>query len=622
MTVEIEFNSEKFAALASYAVERDEKEKALSKRKRVKRKVAAFDFETDPFLYGRVPRPFCAGIAIRENDDILYKEFWGDDCVQELIKFLWTYPDPLKIYAHNGGKFDFVYLLQTGLLEGQPRIINGRIVEAKLDKHMLRDSFAIIPVALEQYQKEEIDYKLFESDKRDDNKVEILTYLKSDCIYLLDLVEKFIERFGDNLTVGSLAIKKLMEFHPFERVNETADIQLRKYYFGGRVQCFKNGALSGAFKIYDVNSMYPAVMSQSEHIIGETALNIRSNFDKYINVKTGRLKSPFLGKPYFIRFKGTNKNAIPTRDKDGALDFTVDEGIFNSCSHEITVGIKYGLIKIEEIEELVIAQETIKFDDYVNTYITDKIEAKERGDKAAELFAKLLLNSAYGKTAQNPANYYDWLFCEPDEYGKIIADNKHAIKEWESEYGLEYIVVDGKWSDVFDVPPPKFWELEFDYGEGEIWKRPLAEHKYYDVAIGASITSAARAVLLEAIINADTPLYCDTDSIICNELHKVDSHPTRLGAWDLEAEGNDLYIYGKKVYALYDGEKLVKKACKGVKLSGEQIADLCNGLTATWENQAPTFKLGGGAEFVQRILGAEKHSKLFNKFGNKKEVEK
>ena len=622
MTVEIEFNSEKFAALASYAVECEENEKTLSKRKHVKRKVAAFDFETDPFLYGRVPRPFCAGIAISENDGVDYHQFWGDDCVAQLIKFLWAYPEPLKIYAHNGGKFDFVYLLQTGLLEGQPRIINGRIVEAKLDKHVLRDSFAIIPVALGQYQKDTIDYNLFEVGERDDNKIEILKYLKSDCIYLLDLVEKFLDRFGDNLTVGSLAIKKLQEFHPFERINETADLLFRKYYFGGRVQCFKTGALKGAFKVYDVNSMYPAVMSQSEHIIGSNALTIRSNFDKYIDIKTGKLKAPFASKPYFIKFTGTNKNAIPTRDKDGALDFSVENGSFNSCSHEVKVALKYGLIVIEEIEELIIAQETIKFDEYVNTYISDKISAKENGDKAGELFAKLLLNSAYGKTAQNPANYYDWLFCEPDEYSKIIADNKQAIKEWEIEHGLEYIVVDGNWGDVFDVPPPKFWELEFDYGEGEIWKRPLEEHKYYDVAIGASVTSAARAVLLEAIINADNPIYCDTDSIICDDLNGADLHPTRLGAWDLEATGNDLYIYGKKVYALYDGEKLVKKACKGVNLEGEQIVDLCNGLTATWENQAPTFKLGGGAEFVQRILGAEKHSKLFDKFGDKKEVEK
>ncbi len=614
--------ADKFSELNSYGAEVENENKI--KKKKVKRKLATFDIETDPFLYGRIPQPFCCGILIEESkDERQYHEFWGEDCITKLIEFLWMYPDPLKIYAHNGGKFDFIYLLYTGLLEGEPRIINGRIVEAKLAHHILRDSYAIIPVPLGAYEKTKIDYSTFEAEERENYKLQILEYLKDDCIFLLDLVSAFHERFNDNLTVGSLAIKKLQEAHPFARISQSNDELIRAYYFGGRVQCFEKGSIKGKFKIYDVNSMYPAVMSQTKHIIGDDILEINNDLERFIDPVTGELLGAYKGQPYFIKFTGKNFNAIPKRDKDGSLNFTVEEGIFHSCSHEIKVGLKYGLIKIESVEQLLIAQETIIFDDYVNEYIKDKIEGKEAGDKIKELFAKLLLNSAYGKTAQNPANYFDWLFVEPDEYDRIIRDNTEAIKNWEADNSLKFeCVPPEKWHEVYNVPPPKLWIQKYDYDVGEIWQRPLDELKYYDCAIGASITSAARAVLLEAIMCADRPIYCDTDSIVCEELNEVELHPSNLGAWDFEGGGDSLHIYGKKVYALFEGEKLVKKACKGVNLTGHQIKNLCNGHTVTWENMAPTFKLTGGVEFVQRILGAEKHTKLFDKKGSKIVAEK
>ena len=119
----------------------------------------------------------------------------------------------------------------------------------------------------------------------------------------------------------------------------------------------------------------------------------------------------------------------------------------------------------------------------------------------------------------------------------------------------------------------------------------------------------------------DNPIYCDTDSIIyvggCGE--KIKFNSAKLGYWDIEAVGTYLCVAGKKMYALWDKSgKCIKMSSKGVKVDPIQIEKLCKGDSIVYMSDAPAFKLSGQHEFTQRILGAEKHTKLFDKFSNKK----
>lgn len=562
--------------------------------------IATWDIETDPFLYGREPKPFCNGLAYRKNNEIKYRQFWGDESLVDFYLYVSGLKEKLTIYAHNGGKFDFVYLLRMGLLEQPLKIINGRIVEARFAGHILRDSYAIIPVPLAAYQKDEIDYNLFEVETREENKDEILKYLKMDCLYLLDLVTAFYDRFGDNLTIGGTAIKELKARCPFDRTSEEHDEVFRPFYFGGRVQCFETGEITTnkTLKIIDTNSMYPYVMADKQHFIGRNK-KVTRNFEHYINLETGELIKD-KNKPYFIEFTINNRGALPKRDKDGSLNFEVDHGYFRACSHEIIVALKYGLIDILEIHCLYIPDETINFAPYVDEFIQDKIKAKKEGDKIAELFAKLLLNSAYGKFGQNPRNYFDWAI--------IDIESDYRPKEYVYYYPNETFV---------GVCRVNAWKLYADYGDIEIWRKPAPADKFFDVSVAASITSASRAVLLDAICRVERPLYCDTDSILCENVGEIELHPSDLGKWDLEAEGDNAYIAGKKLYALMKDGKTLKKACKGVNLTGEEIKRLSMGDSVESHSDAPNFKLTGGTEYMQRILNAEKHTKLFDKYGRK-----
>jgi len=531
----------------------------MPRKKKPTRVIAVADTETDPFLYGRVPKPFSVGLYLETGE---YWDFWGADCVAQFLTKLREIKTPLRIYMHNGGKFDFFFFLSE--LENPVKIINGRIVVAQIGIHEFRDSYAIIPVPLKAYVKDDIDYWKFEERCREKYKPEIQKYQKSDCVYLCDLVSAFNKQFGDRLTIGGTAIKKLQELHPFQKGDVLHDVKFRPFYFGGRVEAFKTGRHKGEFNVYDVNSMYPDVMRNGTHPTGTRYIEIENfKLDKNGDV----VKFP--GIPYFAHIEAHNLGALPTRTKEG-LDFNCPFGEFHATSHEIKVALKHGLLKITKPIKVYIPCFTINFKTYVDTYYQQRNEAKARGDKVNEIFAKLLLNSAYGKFGQNPENYFDW-----------------------------QILPVGQFPDDMEK-----WAIYEMHDSVTIFQKPIDRHSYYDVAVAASITGAARAKLLDAIAQTPDILYCDTDSIICSGNFGPEVDAKKLGAWKHEAKLHSIAIAGKKLYAGrgFDnqGKPLVKIASKGVKCTALQIEKMCAGKTIEWKSQAPNFKMSGDVKFVKR----------------------
>lgn len=516
-----------------------------------KYKVAVIDFETDPFLHGRVPSPFC----VEFYTDGECAQFWGDDCADQLLEYLEELPDNYLIYAHNGGKFDFHFLHKS--IDNPALIIKTRIVEAKLFHHKVRDSYAILPVPLRDYSKMDFDYDKMERHCREKYKDEILVYLHDDCVKLYELVSAFIDKFGNRMTIGGTAIREIEKFHPFTKNGSKHDEVFRQFYYGGRVQCFENGILPGPWKLVDVNSMYPKAMRDYRHPINGS-WDISNEFPDDFT------------RPFFMIWEGRNFNALPSKDELGGLIFTKQDGLFYSCSHELEIALKYNLIEIDTIHKVYLSTESISFREFVDTYYKEKADCKEKGDKTGEIFAKLLLNSGYGRMGINPANFEDWIINRDFGNDDEMLDDGYA--------------------------------LQVDYEDFELWSRPaeISESQYCDVAIAASITSAARAILLQGLQQANRPVYCDTDSIICRDF-SGDMDKLRLGAWDLEKVSDNVAIAGKKMYALYNNDMELKKlSSKGGTLSLDEIIRICNGETVTYKNMAPTFSLKRPPMFVTR----------------------
>lgn len=539
--------------------------------------VASSDFETDPFKYGRVPKPFAAGLRFDTPDMVgFYIDFWGDDCVAQLLDYLKDCKTPLRIYFHNGGKFDFHFLLRH--LENPIKIINGRIVKARFGIHEFRDSWAIIPMALKRAnQKDEVDYETFERECRDEHRQSILSYLRGDCEYLYELVAAFNDRFGPRLTIGGTAARELRKLHPQTNGREQHDAKFRPYYYGGRVECFESGVIRGKFKVYDVNSMYPYVMRDCVHPKGT----------HYVQPHLLALDSDlwfrrFPGRFYFCTVTGENRGALPIRAERGSAGLSFNErfGTFRTTSHELRTAIRLGLFKVHRIEEAHVCTDSQQFGDFVDTWSREKIAAKLAKEKIRETFAKLILNSAYGRFGINPYDFFEY-YIQPQ--GEDLPPERKSGAQFEPyESSPEFTI----WRARVNETP-----TEDDPGNAR---------GFEDVAIAASITSAARAVLLDAIASANRPVYCDTDSLICEGLTGVRFSDTELGAWKLEGEGDRLAVAGKKLYCLMNGDSEIKSASKGVKLDSREIFRVARGETVLWQSDAPNFKLGGNTRFISR----------------------
>lgn len=531
-------------------------------------KIAVIDLETDPFEYKRMIHPFVAGFY----DGHTWAYRWGPHCVAQIVNFLIEQPEPLTIFAHNGGRFDYFYFMRY--LHKELRIVNNRLIQAWIGKHELRDSFAIMPFALESYKKTPIDYQKFKADVREKHREEITAYLKDDCTDLYTLCSRFNQEFGSALTIGSASIKQLKKFHSFARGNEVFDEKFRKsFYFGGRNQVFKTGHIAGPINVYDVNSMYPFVMRDYLHPVS-TGI-IRGN---KIDINTA-----------FVSVEGYNYGAFPVRCKDNSLDFTSPYGTYHTTIHEFIASQETCTFRPVKILKTLGFTRRESFEEFVSHFYNARLKAKLDGDKILTLFYKFVLNSGYGKFAQNPENYHDWYITEPDEFPP----------DWhECDGTCDRVKCRLKWV-------PSFIGAE-DY---MIWKRPLRELNYNNIATGASITGAARAVLLRGLAAATDPYYCDTDSIICRSLDGVPLSETELGAWKLEATGTHAAICGKKLYAVYDGSECIKKAHKGARLTGEEILRIANGETVESCNPVPSFKFNGTFSFTKRSIrktGVEK----------------
>lgn len=560
------------------------------------KKIATLDTETDPFQYGRIPKPFAVG----HYDGESYYEFFGDDCIELYIHYLNSLDDDEKddliIYAHNGGKFDFHFFMRY--LDTDMIVINGRLSEVKICGITCRDSYLLLPLPLSAYKKDEIDYDIFEKEQRykPKNLMEIKKYLKADCIYLYEWLSKFIDRFDNPLTLPSASFKELKKTgYKVANTNEKYDGDFRPYYYGGRTEVFKSGVFKKDVVYFDINSAYPRAMMEW-HPYGNTCFHSTSIPDKGV---------------YFAEILAISRGALPFRDENGFLQFPSDNipRIYNVTSWEIESGLRTNTLDIIKVNDVIQHEKTFPFTDFVNKFYGEKLAYKLSGDKDGETFSKLILNSCYGKFALNSRLFKK--FCITPQ-GFLPPE----LLEWYAKYNVkslnelkEAIIFDDDLKDFQAENALKVltWEICNDVDAYTIWQRDEPSNRFYNTATAASITGYVRAFMWESICNSEGVIYCDTDSIMCEKFHGVESN--ELGEWKLECIFDELYVGGKKLYTGHikdtkiNDENNWKKASKGSRLEYNQIIEIVkDNKTINWENKAPSFSLKYGARFIDRNI--------------------
>lgn len=565
--------------------------------------IAVLDMETDPFNDETKDTiaPFVAALYSDQFDPIIIWEENETVFLAKVVRAIESLPRQFTIYAHNGGRFDFMFFIKR--LRGRISFKGRGIMCATIGAHQLRDSFHIIPEKLAAFQKEAFDYQKMRKDRRGNHKAEIIDYLFSDCRYLLDIVKTFIANFGLKISIGQAAMYELKKHYDPKPISENWDAYLRQFFFGGRVECLRGrGRFSGDYKLYDVNSLYPRVMADFEHPIGDA-------FDSQIR----------FGKPsddtVFLDIECMNNGALVGRNENMETTATIRRGRFMTTIWEYQTALKHNLISDVRFNYVVDCKLRTNFKKFVHPLYEKRLITKAElfrmkncglaasaayiDMKKDDIFYKLLLNNAYGKFAQNPRNFREHYITDPDEV---------PPPEWFNSM-----------KRLSDIEKEAYALPHFECDEYWIWQKPNPGFQYNNVGTAASITGAARAVLLDGLMNARDPIYCDTDSIICKELDGVHIDKVALGAWDLEDEFSEVIINGKKLYSVKHKEArkrtpeelaigldpLYSVKSKGAsRITWPEMETMLAGGTVTKVNRAPTMTRYGEQFYMTRAIKA------------------
>ena len=377
--------------------------------------------------------------------------------------------------------------------------------------------------------------------------------------------------------------------------------QMMRYgFYGGRTEVFTPYCAADNGNVvawhYDVNSLYPSVMSllkklgenpvdvglyfpvgypeyETEHII------IENNFNNWMDFHRGL---GFICADVFI----PQQNIPPLPVKMGKLTFVC--GHVSGCwtYNELEYAIKNCGVTVSKYHYQIHFKKTHEvFYNFVGTFYKMKNDGKAQGNESLTSFAKLILNTAYG-------------------WSVLRKDDKTALRDIKD---IE------KYRDT-----DKIIAVSEELGCIEIWDTVFSES--IQVQVGAYVTSYARLVLLDALRQMDkvsTIYYCDTDSIVCSAPmpeSMVDKY--QLGMWDLEGEiTGGAFFLQPKVYTEYRKNKTVVKF-KGIskKRQKELTFDYYQELYSMLEKgEAIKYRVETGAERLPSLRVAQKRGNDPNK---------
>lgn len=537
------------------------------------------DAETDPFLYGRVPEPFVWGLYTGAG-------FHTFDDTAELVEAIQG--QEVVVYAHNGGKFDFHLMLRHLNLREPLKVIDGRIVSAKVGQAELRDSYSLFPAPLRSFAgKLDIDYRKLEAPVRARHMPEIIRYLRADCVELWEKLDQHERTYGRHLTQASASMawwRQLSGIAP-PKTDRAFFEKFSRFYYGGRVQVFPEarGQVAGPFGVWDIRSAYPWAM-----------LSLHPYEPAYFEVAYPRRIEP----TDMVDLMAVSAGALPWRTERGGVIYPTDQErrLYHVPGHEVIAAQETGALS--EVEYLNACRFTglRDFAVYIHhfyekrkvhrtlakTYRASGNLAAASAAEAETFFAKRYMTGLYGKFAANPDNYGEF----------------------------ELVPWDEKLVDTGDG-----FTFAGRLGPHALMRKPLEPHQenWINLATAASITSQVRAHLWRAIDGAQGVLYCDTDCIMAKDASLPIGE--ELGEWNLEGTASAGWFAGKKLYYLkgaspveFDG-KGEKMASKGVRPDPEAIKRAAMGEVVTVRSDAPTFTLrprkdGAGVYFQERRIRA------------------
>ena len=464
------------------------------------------------------------------------------------------------VYFHNlkfDGEYIFNYLLKNGyelitdkkyrrdktftcLISGMGQFYSIEIFftvgNHRVNKVTIYDSLKILNMSVDVIAKQfdlpirklEIDYKQFREVGHELTSEEI-DYIRNDVEIMSRALKIMFDLGLTKMTIGSCAlhnyrnmIDNFNKYYPEIPLELDQDIRLS--YKGGFTYLnpiYKEKEVEAGI-VLDVNSLYPSVMKNCYLPFGNPI---------YFS---GKYEYNFLYPLYIQRLSCSfelKEGKIPTVQLKNNPSYNPIEYLTTSNGDIITLTLTNIDLKLflenYNVENLVFdggwkfKQTRNLFDNYINIWSGNKIQAKKDGNKALYMISKLMLNSLYGKFAKNPYNRSKYPFI--NELGEVC----------------------------------------YRLGEKEIGKGLY-------IPIGTFITSYARERTIRTSMairdytlekyGKDYYIYSDTDSIHMLELPEeelkqfIDIDDYKLGYWKLESKFKRGKFIRQKCYIEEDYE--------------------------------------------------------------------
>jgi len=282
----------------------------------------------------------------------------------------------------------------------------------------------------------------------------------------------------------------------------------RHSYYGGRCEVFRRGLQR--VTSYDVNSMYVSIM-RDELIPNPSITKYLKNPDQII----GLIDTEFLTIDCRVRVPKSRIGLLPYRSDTGKLIFPWGEWRGTYSSVELREAMKWGAEILTVYRALWYPESERYFRDYAQMTIDGRKRAKACGDAAEEQLYKYYGNGLYGKFGQR------------------------------NTIGGQYVRLSQFTGDLKG--------LRIVPGAGDYWvELPVtgSEDSWHTFpVVCATITAYARAKMLSALChNAETAVYCDTDSLKCVGAAVGINVSDAPGDWGYEYEAEQEF-YRPKRYA-------------------------------------------------------------------------
>ena len=502
----------------------------------------------------------------------------------------------MKGYVHNLAKFDIYFILPVLEKLGtiKPLIYNGRLISIQLTSPRgysitLKDSYQLLPSSLAKLAKnfnvedkgifpyeypnennlaysgdvpskfffktitdqEYLEYKNSYTEGREWSlKEETINYCENDCKVLYQIMSKFSHiidtKFNISLdrypTLSSLSFgiyrQNYLTPNTIPKISGNIYDDIKQSYTGGAVDMYKPYFKANSDKpflyCYDVNSLYPYVMSKYDMPVGKPVYFEGNPYIKH--------NDPF----GFFHCKITSPTSLEhpilqthVKTNDG-IRTIAPLGSWSGWyfSEELKNALNFGY-QFEIIRGYLFERQNI-FNKFINDLYKFRMEFPK--SNPLNLVAKLIMNSHYGR--------YGMPAIMPETKVVIDIDNSLLNENITEIANLKYTKV------IQYITEERIRKLEIDPS--------LAGN--VSIGISAAITAYGRIVMSKLKNNPDMTLYySDTDSVYVDKpLDDSLVSSTELGKLKLENKITEAIFLAPKVYCLINEDNKYISKVKGL----------------------------------------------------------